>query len=182
MSEFGRGITFRAPITPRHGKVLPPEAVAFIVELKRAFNSRRKKLLNERVERQARLDAGERPDFHPETQSVRDAKWTVAPLPSDLLDRRVEITGQLWQWVSHDAKLSDGRAVTAELCGTYIDEELARAKAVADAHRYQSYEEAAALMRDLIDSPKFRDFLALPAYEPVEKLPTGRLGALKCGC
>ncbi len=93
MSEFGSGVEFRAPIAPRHAEILTPEAVGFIVELQRAFNARRKELLNKRVERQGRLDAGERPDFLPETQAIRDADWTVAPLPPDLLDRRVEITG-----------------------------------------------------------------------------------------
>src|SRR6185369_16284334 len=44
-------------------------------------------------ERQARFDAGERPDFLPETAHIRSSEWTVAPLPPDLLDRRVEITG-----------------------------------------------------------------------------------------
>jgi malate synthase len=63
------------------------------VALQREFNPRRKELLAARVARQHRLDAGERPDFLPETADVRAADWTIAPLPDDLLDRRVEITG-----------------------------------------------------------------------------------------
>ena len=59
----------------------------------RTFNERRKELLEARVVRQKRLDAGERPDFLKETKGVRESEWTVAPLPKDLLDRRVEITG-----------------------------------------------------------------------------------------
>ncbi len=72
---------------------MSPEAVAFVARLQRAHNGRRKELLAARVARQARLDAGERPDFLPETKAIREAEWTVAPLPADLLDRRVEITG-----------------------------------------------------------------------------------------
>jgi malate synthase len=67
--------------------------MAFVVGLQRTFNEQRKELLEARVARQKRLDAGERPDFLKEMKSVRDSEWTVAPLPQDLLDRRVEITG-----------------------------------------------------------------------------------------
>jgi malate synthase len=93
MTEFGAGVEFLAPVTGRYAEVLTPEAVAFVVGLQRAFNVRRKELLAARVVRQARLDAGERPDFLKETRGVRESEWTVAPLPKDLLDRRVEITG-----------------------------------------------------------------------------------------
>jgi malate synthase len=72
---------------------LTPEAVAFVAGLQRAFDARRKELLAARAERQKRLDAGQRPDFLPETREIRESEWTVAPLPKDLLDRRVEITG-----------------------------------------------------------------------------------------
>jgi malate synthase len=87
------GVTFAAPISPRHAEILTPEALDFIVRLQRTFNPRRKERLAARVTRQAALDAGQRPDFLPETKSIREAEWTVAPLPADLLDRRVEITG-----------------------------------------------------------------------------------------
>ena len=43
--------------------------------------------------RQKRLDIGEKPDFLKETRAIRESEWTVAPIPKDLLDRRVEITG-----------------------------------------------------------------------------------------
>ena len=93
MTDFGAGVEFRAPVTERYAAILTPEAVAFVVGLQRAFNARRKELLAARVVRQARLDAGERPDFLAETKGIRESEWTVAPLPADLLDRRVEITG-----------------------------------------------------------------------------------------
>jgi malate synthase len=93
MAGFGKGVEVLAPVTGRYEEVLTAEAVAFVVGLQRAFNARRKELLAARVVRQARLDAGERPDFLKETRGVRESEWTVAPLPKDLLDRRVEITG-----------------------------------------------------------------------------------------
>jgi malate synthase len=71
---------------------------------------------------------------------------------------------QLWQWVHHAAHLSTGELVTADLCHKMIDEELARAKSAYDSDRYQAYEKAASMMRTLIDSPKFADFLTLGAY------------------
>jgi malate synthase len=91
--EFGPGIEVRAPVTERYAEILTADAVSFAAGLHRAFNGRRKELLQRRIERQVRLDAGERPDFLPETADVRAGDWTVAPLPADLLDRRVEITG-----------------------------------------------------------------------------------------
>src|SRR5690348_12745010 len=87
------GVEILAPITVSHADVLSPEAIDFIVDLQRAFNPRRKELLNAREERQRRLDAGERPDFLKETRHIRESEWTVAPVPADLADRRVEITG-----------------------------------------------------------------------------------------
>jgi malate synthase len=93
MRIYGEGVEFRAPVTERYAEILTPEAVAFVVGLQRTFNARRKELLAARVARQERLDAGERPDFLPETKHIRESEWKVAPLPVDLLDRRVEITG-----------------------------------------------------------------------------------------
>ena len=61
--------------------------------LHREFNPRREELLAKREARKQRIDAGELPDFLPETKEIRDREWTVAPIPADLQDRRVEITG-----------------------------------------------------------------------------------------
>jgi malate synthase len=77
----------------RFDEILTGEAVAFVAGLQREFGARRVELLEARVERQIRLDQGERPDFLEATRHVRDAEWRVAPAPSDLRDRRVEITG-----------------------------------------------------------------------------------------
>src|SRR6266849_6201574 len=73
--------------------MLTPEAQAFLTKLARTFESRRQHLLARRRVRQQEIDAGHLPDFLPETTSIRQQEWTVAPIPHDLLDRRVEITG-----------------------------------------------------------------------------------------
>src|SRR5579884_635720 len=87
------GVEVRGPDVPREGEVLSTEALAFVAMLHRRFNPQREALLARRAERQARLDAGELPDFLPETRAIREADWRVAPAPPDLQDRRVEITG-----------------------------------------------------------------------------------------
>lgn len=74
-------------------EILTPEALQFVEKLHRAFNGKRLELLAKREERQAQIDNGILPDFLPETKEIRESDWTVAPLPQDLLDRRVEITG-----------------------------------------------------------------------------------------
>jgi malate synthase len=74
-------------------EILTTEALALVARLQREFDDRRQALLGRRVERQRELDAGARLDFLEATRAVRDADWKVAPLPDDLEDRRVEITG-----------------------------------------------------------------------------------------
>jgi malate synthase len=91
--RLAKSVEFVAPATGRYAEILTPEAVAFVVGLQRTFNEQRKELLEARAARQKRLDAGERPDFLKETKHIRESEWTVAELPQDLLDRRVEITG-----------------------------------------------------------------------------------------
>ena len=78
---------------PRMDDILTPDALAFVAELHRRFNGRRLELLGARAERQKAFDAGVTPDFLNETKAIRDGDWRVAPVPADLLDRRVEITG-----------------------------------------------------------------------------------------
>jgi len=73
--------------------VLTPKALDFVAELHRHFNPERERLLADRALRQARIDAGEMPDFLPNPIESRDGNWGVAPAPSDFDDRRVEITG-----------------------------------------------------------------------------------------
>ena len=73
--------------------ILTAEALEFLKGLHLQFNAQRKALLVKRVERQTAIDKGQMPDFLPETKHIRESDWEVAPLPADLLDRRVEITG-----------------------------------------------------------------------------------------
>jgi malate synthase len=87
------GLEVRAPFSPVFAEVLTPEALGFVEKLVREFGPVRDGLLRRRVERMERLVAGETPDFLPETETIRKDDWTVAPIPDDLQDRRVEITG-----------------------------------------------------------------------------------------
>jgi len=73
--------------------ILTNEALLFLESLHRRFDSRRIALMNERTKRQLEIDKGVMPYFLPETKTVRDGDWKVAPIPHDLQDRRVEITG-----------------------------------------------------------------------------------------
>jgi malate synthase len=77
----------------RSDEILNSEALAFVAGLHRRFDGRRQALLAARLERQQAFDAGALPDFLPETASLRESDWAVAPIPADLMDRRVEITG-----------------------------------------------------------------------------------------
>jgi malate synthase len=78
---------------PRFAEILTPDALAFVAKLERAFGPRRLECLARRGERQAALDRGEALDFLSDTKSIRDGDWKCAPIPKDILDRRVEITG-----------------------------------------------------------------------------------------
>jgi malate synthase len=88
-----RQVQLRGPVEGRAAEVLTPEALSFVARLQGEFGDRRLELLRLRDERQARLDAGELPRFLTTTSSVRESDWKVAAAPSDLQDRRVEITG-----------------------------------------------------------------------------------------
>ena len=88
-----KGFVIRGAMRPGYEKVLTPEAIDFAVELEREFGAERRRLLARRAEIQRRLDAGWKPDFLSETKPIRDADWRVPPIPQDLWDRRVEITG-----------------------------------------------------------------------------------------
>src|SRR5271168_5340753 len=87
------GLEIRGPLQPGFAEILTPEACAFLAGLFREFEPRRQELLRARVARQAEIDSGILPDFLASTKPVRDGAWKVAPIPTDLLDRRTEITG-----------------------------------------------------------------------------------------
>src|SRR6266480_310197 len=86
-------VQLKGKVEGRASEVLTPKALSFVARLQQEFGGRRQELLRLRDERQARLDAGEMPQFLVTTSSVRDSEWKVAKAPKDLRDRRVEITG-----------------------------------------------------------------------------------------
>lgn len=92
-TQFAEGIEIKAPITPEFAQILTPEAMNLVAKLARSFEARRQELLQRREQRQTEIDAGKLPDFLPETAHIRRQAWTIAPIPADLQDRRVEITG-----------------------------------------------------------------------------------------
>ncbi|HFQ92610.1 MAG TPA: malate synthase A [Anaerolineae bacterium] len=93
MSVQTRALEITADVPPAFESILTPDALAFVEKLERSFGQRRRDLLQKREERQAAIDAGAMPDFLPDTAVIRQSDWTVAPIPDDLQDRRVEITG-----------------------------------------------------------------------------------------
>lgn len=87
------GVELLGPVAAQHQGVITKEALEFYATLHRAFNPRRLELLEARKARQVELDKGKMPDFDPATKEVREGDWKVDPVPADLQDRRVEITG-----------------------------------------------------------------------------------------
>ncbi|HUG46374.1 MAG TPA: malate synthase A [Sphingomicrobium sp.] len=73
--------------------VLTSDTLDLLAAIHGRFDQKRRALLEKRMVRQARFDAGELPNFRADTRHIREADWTVSPVPSDLQDRRVEITG-----------------------------------------------------------------------------------------
>lgn len=102
-------------ITDDQAKILSPEALDFITTLHHEFNPTRLTLLKKRQECQQRLDAGELPTFLPNTQYIREGEWQVASTPSDLQDRRVEITGPVDRKMLINALNSGARVFMADL-------------------------------------------------------------------
>ncbi|MBV9495520.1 MAG: malate synthase A, partial [Acidobacteria bacterium] len=93
LAEGAEELEIRGECRPEWDEILTPQALGFLADLQRTFGARREELLAAREARKQRLDAGELPDFLPETKEIRESDWTVAAIPADLRDRRVEITG-----------------------------------------------------------------------------------------
>ena len=91
--QVPNGVVVTGELSPETTQILTHDALALVAKVHREFNTRRVALLKRRAQRQAELDAGKLPDFLPETEEIRASNWTVAPIPADLQDRRVEITG-----------------------------------------------------------------------------------------
>jgi len=113
-ASYQEGIEIRGPITAEFAEILTPEAMAFVATLVRTFSGRREELLQRRVQRQAEIDAGKMPDFLPETEHIRQGNWTVAPIPDDLQDRRVEITGPAERKMTINALNSGAKVFMAD--------------------------------------------------------------------
>src|SRR5262245_16043037 len=87
------GVELKGVVSAAYAEILTPDALRFVAQLNRRFEPTRQERLAARVKRQAEIDAGSLPDFPAETAEIRAKAWTVAPIPKDLEDRRVEITG-----------------------------------------------------------------------------------------
>ena len=92
-TQLPDGVDILGRVTPSHAEILTPAALTFVAKLARKFELRRQELLVMRARRQADFDAGRLPDFLADTRAIREGDWKVAPVPHDLQDRRVEITG-----------------------------------------------------------------------------------------
>ena len=108
------GVEIKGAVSGRHEDILSPDALAFVADLHRRFDGRRRELLAARAERQRRIEAGETLGFLPETEDVRRGDWKTAPPPQDLLDRRVEITGPVERKMMINALNSGARVFMAD--------------------------------------------------------------------
>ncbi|RAK65270.1 malate synthase A [Hymenobacter edaphi] len=102
------------PYTHTFAEILTPSALAFLAELHRHFEPRRQELMRRRQQRRAEFATGRLPDFLPETAQLRESDWQVAPLPADLQDRRVEITGPTERKMVINALNSGARTFMAD--------------------------------------------------------------------
>jgi malate synthase len=109
-----QGVEVRAAVEGPGEEVLTDDALEFVAGLHRRFNPVREQLLAARAERQQRIAAGELPDFLPETREIREGDWQVAPVPPDLRDRRVEITGPVERKMMINALNSGARCFMAD--------------------------------------------------------------------
>ncbi|MEO4008632.1 malate synthase A [Chromobacterium piscinae] len=133
-----QGVEILADITPAYAEILTPEALAFVAKLHRRFEPTRRERIAARAARQAELDTGKLPDFLPETAAVRAGGWKIAPLPQDLLDRRVEITGPVERKMMINALNSGAKSFMADFedsnCPSW-DNQIAGQINVRDAYR-----------------------------------------------
>ena len=108
-------IQVTGPTVAASGVILTPEALAFVETLHQTLNPTREALLQQRAARTKRLEAGEKPTFLAETQTIRAADWQVAATPADLQDRRVEITGPVERKMMINALNSGAKVFMADL-------------------------------------------------------------------
>ncbi len=109
------GLVIHGELTAEQKAIFSDDALAFVAELAERFQGRRDGLLQARAAYQQRLDAGELPDFLPATREIRESDWRVAPIPKDLQDRRVEITGPAEPKMIINALNSGARVFMADI-------------------------------------------------------------------
>src|SRR5215208_6459926 len=107
-------LEIRAPYIEEADRVITPEALEFLELLARHFGPHRKALLRRRLEVQRSLRDGNLPDFRDDTKDIRQRSWMVAPAPSDLNDRRVEITGPVERKMMINALNSGAKVFMAD--------------------------------------------------------------------
>ena len=107
------GLEVKGELNDRYEQLLTPDALQFIEQLERRFGSERRELLLKREKRQKEIDKGMLPDFLEETASIREGDWKISPLPKDLQDRRVEITGPVDRKMIINALNSGAKAFMA---------------------------------------------------------------------
>src|SRR5213080_3560106 len=112
--QTGPKLEVLGPKIERSEEVLTPLALQLLASLHRRFNARRLELLNARARRQALLDDGSLPQFLADTAAVRAGDWRISPIPADLADRRVEITGPVDRKMIINALNSGARVYMAD--------------------------------------------------------------------
>lgn len=140
-------LTFHGKTPKSCAFLLTPEAIAFVADLVEQFGPRRDALLEKRQRRQAEFDKGKLPDFSSKTKEIREGDWVVAPIPADLQDRRVEITGPAEPKMVINALNSGAKVFMADLEDSLsptwekiIDGQRALYEAVRGTLRYESPE------------------------------------------
>lgn len=123
LEREGIQLTGKAPSAFQ--EILTPDALRFVAKLARRFSPTRNALLKKREERQAELDGKKMPDFLPETIEIRKTSWRVAPVPEDLQDRRVEITGPVDRKMVINALNSGAKIYMADFEDSHSPEWLA---------------------------------------------------------
>ncbi|MBC8256095.1 MAG: malate synthase A [Candidatus Marinimicrobia bacterium] len=101
-------------ISEGFAEILTEDALQFVYKLNKHFNPTRLKLLENRINRQIELDQGVNPDFLADTEYIRNGNWKIAPIPADLQDRRVEITGPVDRKMIINALNSDVKVFMAD--------------------------------------------------------------------
>ena len=106
---------FNREVKNYYPEVLTDEAMTFLTTLHEQFDAKRVGLLKRRIAQQAIFDEGKFPEFPLETKNIRESDWKVAPIPQNLQDRRVEITGPVDRKMIINALNSGAKTFMADL-------------------------------------------------------------------